>query len=188
MPSKRPTPTPISRNSQDAVSMNIEKRCNHYTLIMACMLSGASQDRPVIVGWSTAPRGQVIQENLGQVPKKLAAGPRVLARTESSRTQSGTRPGGPPHDHWAKLGQLRYTRSQYAFVVMHFSRWNSSRRPREKTILIASSPPASVTRPKSSYSSRGRARAILRIPMAFLPPLPRRRSLNPGRVDVPAPE
>ena len=112
--------------------MNIEKRCNHYTLIVACMLSGASQDRPVIVGWSTAPRGQVIQESLGQVPKKLAAGPRVLARTESSRTQSGTRPGGPPHDHWAKLGQLRYTRSQYAFVVMHFSRWNSSRRPSRK--------------------------------------------------------
>ena len=112
--------------------MNIEKRCNHYTLIVACMLSGASQDRPVIVGWSTAPRDQVIQESLGQVPKKLAAGPRVLARTESSRTQSGTRPGGPPHDHWAKLGQLRYTRSQYAFVVMHFSRWNSSRRPSRK--------------------------------------------------------
>ena len=112
--------------------MNIEKRCNHYTLIVACMLSGASQDRPVIVGWSTPPRGQVIQESLGQVPKKLAAGPRVLARTESSRTQSGTRPGGPPHDHWAKLGQLRYTRSQYAFVVMHFSRWNSSRRPSRK--------------------------------------------------------
>jgi hypothetical protein len=44
------------------------------------MLSGASQDRPVIVGWSTAPRGQVIKESLGQLPKKLAAGPRVLAK------------------------------------------------------------------------------------------------------------
>ena len=32
---------------------------------MACMLSGASRDRPVIVGWSTAPRGQVIEESLG---------------------------------------------------------------------------------------------------------------------------
>jgi hypothetical protein len=82
------------------------------------MLSGASQDRPVIVGWSSAPRGQVIKESLGQLPKKLAAGPRVLARTESSRTQSRTKQGGPPHDHWAKLGQLRYTRSQYAFVVI----------------------------------------------------------------------
>jgi hypothetical protein len=37
------------------------------------MLSRASQDRPVIVGWSTAPRGQVIEESLGQLPKKLAA-------------------------------------------------------------------------------------------------------------------
>ena len=101
-----------------AVSINFEKRCNHYRLILACMLSGVSRDRPVIVGWSTAPRGQVIEESLGQLPKKLAAGPRVLARTESLRTQSGTKQGGPPHDHWAKLGQLRYTRSQYAFVVI----------------------------------------------------------------------
>ena len=30
------------------------RRCNHYRLIVACMLSGASRDRPVIVGWSTA--------------------------------------------------------------------------------------------------------------------------------------
>jgi hypothetical protein len=34
------------------------------------MLSGASRDRPVIVGWSTALRGQVINESLGQLPKK----------------------------------------------------------------------------------------------------------------------
>ena len=101
-----------------AVSINFEKRCNHYRLILACMLSGVSRDRPVIVSWSTAPRGQVIEESLGQLPKKLAAGPRVLARTESLRTQSGTKQGGPPHDHWAKLGQLRYTRSQYAFIVI----------------------------------------------------------------------
>ena len=32
------------------VSINIEKRCNHYRLIVACMLSGASRNRPVIVG------------------------------------------------------------------------------------------------------------------------------------------
>jgi len=82
------------------------------------MLSGASRDRAVIVGWSTALRGQVINESLGQLPKKLAAGPRALARTESSGTQSGTKQGGPPHDHWAKLGQLRYTRSQYSFVAI----------------------------------------------------------------------
>ena len=36
-----------------------------YRLILACMLSGVSRDRPVIVGWSTAPRGQVIEESLG---------------------------------------------------------------------------------------------------------------------------
>ena len=68
------------------VSINTEKRCNHYRLIVACMLSGASRHRPVIVGWSTALRGQVINESLGQRPKKLAAGPRLLARTESSRS------------------------------------------------------------------------------------------------------
>ena len=44
---------------------------------VACMLSGASQGRPVIVGWSIAPCGQVIEENLGQLLKKLTAGPRV---------------------------------------------------------------------------------------------------------------
>ena len=98
--------------------MNIEKRCNHYRLIVPCMLSGASQGRPVIVGWSIAPCGQVIEDNLGQLPKKLTAGPRVVPRTESSRSQLGTKQGGPPHDQWAKLGQLRCTRSEYAFVVI----------------------------------------------------------------------
>ena len=67
-----------------AVSINFEERRNHYRLILACMMCGVSRDRPVIVGWSTAPRGQVINESFGQLPKKLAAGPRVLARTESS--------------------------------------------------------------------------------------------------------
>ena len=46
------------------VSINIEKRCNHYRLIVACMLSGASRNRPVIVGWSTALRGEVINETI----------------------------------------------------------------------------------------------------------------------------
>src|SRR5262249_3487187 len=40
-----------------------EKRCNHYRLIGGFMRSGASQDRPVIVGCSTAPRGQFIGDN-----------------------------------------------------------------------------------------------------------------------------
>jgi hypothetical protein len=64
---------------------------SHYRLIVACMLSGASRDRAVIVGWSTALRGQVINESLGQLPKKLAAGPRVLARTESSNHHAPNR-------------------------------------------------------------------------------------------------
>ena len=51
--------------------MNIEKKVQ--SLQANCILSGASQDCPVIVGWSTAPRGQVIEESLGQLPKKLAA-------------------------------------------------------------------------------------------------------------------
>jgi hypothetical protein len=38
------------------------------------MRSGASQDRPVIVGWSTAPRGQFIGGNLGQLPEKVGPG------------------------------------------------------------------------------------------------------------------
>ena len=61
--------------------------------MVASVLSGASRDRPVIVGWSTALRGQVINESLGQLPKKLAAGPRVLARTESSAPNRGRNSG-----------------------------------------------------------------------------------------------
>jgi hypothetical protein len=48
------------------------------------MLSGVRRIRPEIVGWSTAPRGHVINKSLGQVPEKLVAVARVLARTESS--------------------------------------------------------------------------------------------------------
>src|SRR5436189_2612825 len=114
--------------------MNIEKRCNHFRLIVACMLSGASRDRPVIVGWSTAHRGRVINESLGQLAKKLAAAPCVLARTESSRTQAGTKQGGPPHDHWAKLGQCRYTRSQHPFVVIALF---SNAMPRRASIFFS---------------------------------------------------
>ena len=39
-----------------AVDELTEKTCNHYRQIVACMLSGASRDRLVIVGWSTANR------------------------------------------------------------------------------------------------------------------------------------
>ena len=57
------------------VSINIEKRCNHYRLIVACMLSGASRDRPVIVGWSTALRGQVINEKSRATPEETGSRP-----------------------------------------------------------------------------------------------------------------
>jgi len=73
------------------------------------MLSGASRNRPVIVGWSTALRGEVINESLGQLPKKLAAGRRVLARTESSRTQWGTKQGGSPHDRGSWVFSLDFS-------------------------------------------------------------------------------
>ena len=36
-----------------AVSIDYEKRCNHYGLIRACMLSGARRVHPVIVRWPT---------------------------------------------------------------------------------------------------------------------------------------
>ena len=39
------------------------------------MLSGVRPIHPEIVGWSTAPRGQVTMRVLGQVPKKLVSWP-----------------------------------------------------------------------------------------------------------------
>jgi len=45
------------------------------------MLCGVRRDHPVIVGWSTAPRGQVTMGDRA-LPKKLAAGPRVRAGKE----------------------------------------------------------------------------------------------------------
>ena len=39
--------------------------------------------------------------SLGRLPKKLATGPRLLARTKSSRSESGTKQGGPPHERAA---------------------------------------------------------------------------------------
>ena len=100
------------------VSINIEKRCNHYRLIVACMLSGASRDRPVIVGWSTALRGQVIDEKSRATPEETGSRPAPAGKDRIITQRMGTKQGGPPHDHWAKLGQLRYTRSQYSFVAI----------------------------------------------------------------------
>jgi hypothetical protein len=54
----------------------------------------------------------------GKSRRNWSAGPRVLARTESSPTQSGTKQGGPSRDHWAKLGRLQYTRTQYSPVMI----------------------------------------------------------------------
>jgi hypothetical protein len=65
-----------------------------------CMLSGARRVRPVIVGCSTAPPAQavMIMPDACSLPHGsghsrrnwvvVRTGPRVLARTESSRTQS----------------------------------------------------------------------------------------------------
>jgi hypothetical protein len=41
----------------------IEKRCNHYRQIVACMLSGASGDRPVIVRWPTLRRADWVRND-----------------------------------------------------------------------------------------------------------------------------
>jgi hypothetical protein len=53
--------------------MNIEKKVQSLQANSGLYAVRSCQDRPVIVGWSTAPRGQVIEECLGQLPKKLAA-------------------------------------------------------------------------------------------------------------------
>jgi hypothetical protein len=63
-----------------AVSINFEKRCNHYRLILACMLSGVSQDRPVIVGWSTTGRSW---GNFGTL--KASMGPQMGGTGQPSR-------------------------------------------------------------------------------------------------------
>ena len=67
-----------------------------------CMLSGANRDRPVIVGWSTALRGQVINESLGQLPKR--AWPRGPALKNLS----------PPKVELAQFGVLRIDARKFA--------------------------------------------------------------------------
>ena len=61
--------TPVYRSNGERVGQ-IE-----YRLIVACMLSGASRDRPVIVGWSTALRGQVINESSRATPEETGSRP-----------------------------------------------------------------------------------------------------------------
>jgi hypothetical protein len=93
----------------DAVSMNIEKKVQSLQANSGLYAVRSCQDRPVIVGWSTAPRGQVIEECLGATPEETGSRPRVLARTESSHTN----PGRNRVDHptitgrsWDKFGTL----------------------------------------------------------------------------------
>src|SRR2546423_8281048 len=65
------------------------------------------------------PDACALPHGLGQLPEKLGrSSVQPVRKTESSRTQSGTIQGGPRHDHWAKLGQVRYTRSQYSPVMI----------------------------------------------------------------------
>jgi hypothetical protein len=147
-----------------AVSMNIEKRCNHYRLIVACILSGASQDRPVIVGWSTAPRGLVDctswSGHRGEswaTPEETGSRPRVLARTEASRTN----PRRNRVDHptitgrsWDKFGTLE---PGMPLWWLHFSRWRIHRAAIEKKEaaiwpLRATHPPGATATTPTAFS------------------------------------
>jgi hypothetical protein len=80
------------------------KRCNDHRRIVACMLSEASRDRPVIVGWSTANRPLIpspsmiiaLPHHLGQqLPEKLHLSGVAAAFTHAI----GTTQGRPAHDH-----------------------------------------------------------------------------------------
>ena len=81
----------------------IEKRFNYYRQITAACCPLLAEI--VLRSWAGRPHLVTSSSRrvFGNSRKKLAAGPRVLAKAESSR-QSGTKQGVPPHDHWAKLG------------------------------------------------------------------------------------
>jgi hypothetical protein len=92
----------------------IEKRCNHYRQIVACMLSGASRDRPVVVGWSTLRRADWVHE--GARPYSDPVPGCYLTRTQflwgvarghaaaglslMGLVNEGSSCGRPAHDHW----------------------------------------------------------------------------------------
>src|ERR1700686_2627306 len=87
----------------------------------------------------------------GKSRRNWSAGPRVLARTESSPTQSGTKQGGPSRDHWAKLGRLQYTRTQYSPVMIALFSMNFIAPPSRKKSSSASACDAwAVHRPKNA--------------------------------------
>jgi hypothetical protein len=58
------------------------------------MLSGVRSIHPEIVGWSTAPRGQVINESLGQVLKKLVSRPARVGKDRIISDPIGYETGG----------------------------------------------------------------------------------------------
>ena len=62
-------------------------------LIVACMLSGASRDRPVIVGWSTALRGQVINEKSRATPEETGSRPAPAGKDQIITQRIGDETG-----------------------------------------------------------------------------------------------
>jgi hypothetical protein len=79
-----------------------------------------------------SPRGQVIEESLGQLPKKLAAGPRVLAGLNHHAPNRGRN----RVDH--KLGQLRYIPSRYSFVAIALFSMKIHRAALDKRVVMQS--------------------------------------------------
>ena len=81
----------------------IEKRFNYYRQITAACCPLLAEI--VLRSWAGRPHLVTSSSRriFGNSWKRLAAGRRMLAKTESS-LQLGTKQGRPPHDHWAKLG------------------------------------------------------------------------------------
>ena len=121
--------------------MNIEKKVQSLQANSGLYtVSRASQDRPVIVGWPTAPRGLVDctswSGHRGEVratPEETAAARRVLARTEASRTNPGGTGWTTPRS-LGEVGTNSVPPTRYAFVVVAlFSDFFLSRRHRKKS-------------------------------------------------------
>ena len=91
------------------VSINIEKRCNHYRLIVACMLSGSSRDRPVIVGWSTALRGQVINESSRATPEETGGRPAPAGKDRIITERIGDETGWTTARSLGEVGATRFS-------------------------------------------------------------------------------
>ena len=107
------------------VSMKvIEKRCNHYRQIVACMLSGARRDRPVIVGWSTLHRPGWVHE--GSRPYSDPVPGCYLATNPVSGevcprmglVNKGSNCGRPAHDHWMNSPSSGQHTAHYSPVII----------------------------------------------------------------------